>query len=78
MKQKQSKESLMKLISTITFWVGLALCAYAVFALIMEGSSLTSFGSKPMMIASVALLLTSFVTSFFTGKRSGKTPDGKE
>lgn len=68
----------MKLVSTITFWTGLALCAYAVFALIMEGSAHTDFGSKPVMIVSVALLLVSFVTSFFTGKRTRKAPAAKE
>ncbi len=75
MKQKRSKESLMKLVSTITFWAGLALCAYAVFALIMEGSASSSFASRPVMIASIALLISSFVTSFFTGKRNKKTAD---
>jgi len=65
----------MKLISTITFWAGLVLCAYTVFALIMEGSSSSSFASRPVMIASIALLAAFFVTSFFTGKQSKKTAD---
>lgn len=75
MKQKQSRESIMKLISTITFWAGLVLCAYAVIALIIEGSSSSSLASRPVMIASIALLIASFVTSFFTGKKNKKAAD---
>jgi uncharacterized protein with PQ loop repeat len=76
MKQKLINPKLMKLISTITFWSGIALCAYAVFALIMEGSaSGRDLGSKPVMIASVILLLASFVTSFFTGRKGTKSEE---
>lgn len=82
MKQQQSKEKIMKLVSTITFWAGIALCVYSVIALITEGSANGGAcpipGSRPVMIAAVVLLLISFVTSFFTGKKSGKAPADKE
>lgn len=79
MKNRLSTERLMKLVSTITFWAGIALCAYSIFALIMEGSAPAgSFWAKPVMIVSVALLLTSFVTSFFTGRKSRDASIGKE
>lgn len=64
---------IIKLISTITFWIGIALTAVSVYMLITSGAlagACPLVDGRPFMIAAVVFLVASFVTSFFTGKKS--------
>lgn len=70
---------IIKLISTITFWIGIALSAFSAYTIIASGalSGACPFNDgRPFMIAAVAFLIISFVTSFFTGKK-GKGQEDK-
>ncbi len=66
---------IIKLISTITFWIGIALSAFSIYTLISSSIGLPPGAcpindGRPFMIAAVVFLVASFVTSFFTGKKS--------
>ncbi len=69
------KQKAFKIISTVTFWVGIALSAFSVYTFISSyagapaGTCLISDG-RPFMIAAVVFLVASFITSFFTGKKN--------
>jgi hypothetical protein len=62
---------IIKLISEITFWAGLALSALSVYILISSRINLPAGAcpmnnGRPFMIAAAAVLAVSFISSFFT------------
>lgn len=75
------KPRIIKLISEITFWAGIALSVVSVYILVSSGISLPAGAcpvnnGRPFMTAAVVFLAISFIASFFT--RKGKKNEGNE
>lgn len=73
---------IVKLISEITFWAGLALSAVSVYILVSSSINLPAGvcpvnNGRPFMIAATALLAVSFITSFFTRRNKNKGENKK-
>ena len=65
------KPKTIKLISAITFWIGIALSAVSGYILISSSIGLPAGAcpvnvGRPFMIAAIVFLVASFITSFFT------------
>lgn len=70
------KSKIIKLISEITFWAGLALAAVSVYILVSSSASLPAGvcpinNGRPFMIAAAVILAVSFITSLFIRKNKG-------